>query len=238
MERHSKFLLLSFKVANQFNSVLIKWDPKAQRMSVSSSYAYQKSMKYKRLLHDAFTFVHVAGGVFSLALGAVDVKNTSNLILLFLSLITSITGYNFQSVLQRNAHEFCVFVNGLGILSKNLKSNPTKLNLLTALNEIVAYMLLLSAILHVPTIVFGFHFLNPCKPSLMGYWLLPQCWSTQCSSAKNVTNTLLSVVALFQKILLLVTNYWMVGFGINAGPLAVGYLMILCTVSLHDCLNR
>lgn len=237
MESHYKFLSLAFKLANHLNSVVIKWDPKAQRMLLNHSHTIQKRDKQRCTIFRAFTCVFLVGVVISLAWGIFRVKDTLNLILLFLSLIGSITGYCYHSVLHRNAHDFCVFANGLHAISHKLKQNRTKRDTTALLHEIAAYMLLISAILYAPTFAYAFHFQNPCKPSLMGYWLLPECWIKTCSFSTKPTNAVVQAIYHFQKMILLTANYWLVSFGVNAGPLAVGYLMLLCTVSLKQCLK-
>lgn len=89
------------------------------------------------------------------------------------------------------------------------------------------------------TFVIGIHLLNPCKPGLAGYWLLPQCTLTCGKIQINNSNGYLSVaLPEMAKIALLISNAWVLCISAFPTTFVINNVQILCTMSLRCLLTR
>lgn len=231
----SKLLHLTMGLAKQLNSVIIRWDQNSKQMNVSSSSNEYKSLRYKRWLHYSLSFIYITAGLVSLSFTNEKIKSSEVLqttLLFCMGGIGCIGGCLHQTVLWKNAYDVCVFVNGIMTLPQTTLAKGSKHNVFLALNQAVSYGLIISVVIFLPTFVFGFHLITPCKPSLMGYWLLPECWSTKIPTVNN------NPIYFLPKLFIMLVNYWIIAFGLNAGCFAASFLMILCTIKLQENLRR
>lgn len=90
------------------------------------------------------------------------------------------------------------------------------------------------------TFVVGMHLANPCKTSLAGYWLLPQC---QCGFGQVEVSSTLSqyfwkVGSALAKLFVIGVNAWMSFMGEFPTTFMVGNVQILATLSIRSLLTR
>lgn len=79
-------------------------------------------------------------------------------------------------------------------------------------------------------LVYGLHWTNHCKTTLLGYWLLEEC--------RSKPNDLLAIPNAVLKILVFFINHWMWAFGshgVQIGLLVINTLGIIC---LHEFIDR
>lgn len=143
--------------------------------------------------------------------------------------------------LSKSAHQMCSLVNGLIVFEHKLYECIKQLPIandagVIAINLYFAYASLLG-IVSVPFVfVYGIHWSDPCKPSLVGYFMLLEC---QLGSASLATrHWFWGFVGVFQKVALLCLNHYFWAFGINALAMTFTNAMILCTVSFVRSIIR
>lgn len=78
---------------------------------------------------------------------------------------------------------------------------------------------------------YGIHWGNPCKPSLVGYWALPEC------TGGNTNDEVTSIWNQILKQILLLANWWYWFLGTASASFGTGGLQIMCTLSLGDCIK-
>lgn len=83
---------------------------------------------------------------------------------------------------------------------------------------------------------YGLHWINPCKPSLAGYWLLPECHFRLHEKFGN--GLLIGVLDTTLKVVIMLANHWIWVFGTNNAILTLGGLLLMCTVSLKECIEK
>lgn len=145
-----------------------------------------------------------------------------------ISLIEFVTvGVHMQALSNKSA-EIILYVNGLlRFIKKFPRARCQKrITLIEGLNMFLASGMYLSGIIGTAGLVYALHWNNPCKASLLGYWLLPEC------SGLDVESTL---IANLTKIFVLLGNHFIMCFGSLAITFVVGVLQCLGTMILVDC---
>lgn len=82
--------------------------------------------------------------------------------------------------------------------------------------------------------VYGLHWQNSCIPSIVGYWMIPECYSQDHPESIGSFNFIFGVAI---KIGILVGNQFAWSFGIFMTGMVVGGLQILLVMMLIDCLR-
>ncbi len=85
----------------------------------------------------------------------------------------------------------------------------TPADALEKFNLVLVPVLMISMTMFAPCFVFGIHWINPCKPSLLGYFLLDECYGT--SNVHQGYHNLFKRVVL--KLFICTLNIWMWYFG-------------------------
>lgn len=88
-----------------------------------------------------------------------------------------------------------------------------------------------NCLLHPLVFVIGLHWSQPCKPSLMGYWMLEEC------SFENNTGSS-SILGFAVKILVFLANMWIWTIVVSLFLLGMGLLPIQCTLSLVEYIKK
>lgn len=138
-------------------------------------------------------------------------------------------------VLNRATPHVVNYINGHIHLSKLFwKSNAyigfPKTTLVHKLNIFIAYCLAPWCILAPLIVIFGIHWYSPCKPSLVGYWLLHECKEIGLSSTYPML-TFLSQQAF--KFIIFTFNYWAHTTLFSIAPLLFSGLLIFCSMNLE-----
>jgi len=103
------------------------------------------------------------------------------------------------------------------------------------LNMIFAWLLYVSLRLTPTLFVFGFHWNNPCKNTLFGWWMIPECYSKwkEFEQISVVVYAFMKVV----KLGVLSLNHLILSKGYSAVAFGVGGLNILCILKFRQLLN-
>lgn len=127
--------------------------------------------------------------------------------------------------------ETTLYLNGLLHFTKNSDDEMDKRkyesSLIGKLNVLFAFGIYFAAILSAPCVTYGFHWGEPCKASLTGYWILPECHGGMKSSWMNI----------LIKQGLLLGNIAFLLFGAHGTIHVTAILQCLGTMILLDCLK-
>lgn len=103
-----------------------------------------------------------------------------------------------------------------------------KASLLIRINTLVAHAALISAVAIPLVFVHGLHLLNPCKPSLVGYWLIPDC------SKAHMPRFIKPLV----HCLVIILNHWLWSVNVHGGAFCIGVLMTMGVGAMHQFILR
>lgn len=139
------------------------------------------------------------------------------------------------------AFEQCLFVNGLVHLEKQYNNlDYTKIkrkrNLTENINILICYGMLPSVTILYLTFIYGLHWINPCKPSLAGFFLLSEC-SQNGNISSPTTNKILLLFTYGIKILVFLVNHWAFATGLYVCAFIIVGIQILSTMSFYDLLD-
>lgn len=84
-----------------------------------------------------------------------------------------------------------------------------------------------------PCFILGFHWTNPCKPTLIGYFLMEQCYESVKYEIRSIQFLFNFVV----KLLVFVSNIWVWCFGVNGASFIFITVHIVAPVITHDCIE-
>lgn len=132
---------------------------------------------------------------------------------LWLGVLIHIFSRVFMQEQEKKGHEIAHFCNSLfqfdeANRASQLQQNraPFRLKLIM----MMVYCIVIST-LGIPLgFVYGLHWFNPCKVSLVGYWLIPECQLFNLSFIKSN----LSI-----KLVIMLVNHWMASLSINSAEL-------------------
>lgn len=96
----------------------------------------------------------------------------------------------------------------------------------------VVYCGLVSAILFPFGFVYALHWTNPCKVSLVGYWLLGEC------RTPNSTDANFYSMGFIAKSVIFLVNHWLWTFSFNAAVFTVYLLNMLSVLVIHQFIER
>lgn len=113
------------------------------------------------------------------------------------------------------------------IHTKTFKNLNT--NIITRLNIFFSYNIPLSAIVLPLAFVYGLHWTERCRPSLVGYFLSPSCIS-KCPSPSSVG---LKALTQFINLVILLINHIILAYSIRYVAIMGSILLVLCTLSFE-----
>lgn len=230
----SKLCLLS----ESLDSVLVKWDHQNKKISVVSNIKTERRKLIKKcFIHAILVLVLLQGGYQAFSSSQTQ-SNWGDFTLFSATAICNSGALLLTLSCQSNASTICMYINGLlEYSSKHGYGNGSTQNLnkrsfMAAGNLLLAHLLYWSIILIPVVLFYGFHLLDPCKPAVTGYWLIPQC---------NALGSILPgkwwCMLLILKLLVLFGNHLMWSFVVNVGGLISSGLSILCTETLENCIK-
>lgn len=80
--------------------------------------------------------------------------------------------------------------------------------------------------------VHGLHWFRPCKMSLVGYWIIPECHGI------TVQDGFPLLIRHLPKVAVIMLNHWFWSMLIPAGTLSVGVLHAMSVESIHQFIER
>lgn len=226
LPEHLPFFRHIFWVAGQFHhSVPISWSPKTNQVTTGEIRVQRISSLIKQILHFVSQVVFLAQCLESLWKGKLTFFDK---LICGVGAVGLLATFVSLRALNRESTVLCLYVNGLLNVQKRFSvlSRPDKLSLICRLNLLSAYWFYVTIFGFPVMFVYGFHWTEPCKPTLIGYWVLPEC------------NQLFSNCGDFLwKLMVFGFNHWLWSFGMVALFLGISGVQILCTMTLQKSLN-
>lgn len=170
-----------------------------------------------------------------LQIAVAEIKSSANFfdrILYGITLMVLLPSHSILYTCDKQAQKICVLFNGILRFSANHKNQKSqKPKILVKLCISIAYILPLAAILSPFILVIGFHWQNPCKPSILGYWLLEQCSKVPTPIQESSYRALASVIT---KVIVFGINTWTWLFGTVAVFVFIGGIQMICGVCILE----
>lgn len=213
-------------------SIMFLWDPKHQKLFVPGDFQQsEKRMNIKCLLHTTATISYVIGGTYHfLVESSNDIKWID--VFLFANGFINIGWGTFcLNALRKHVNEICSFVNSLEF-ELDTSIIYTKTTVLEYIVLLYCKQMPLSGITIPFAFIYGFHYFQPCRPSISGYFLIPECLSVDNSLAYFGT-----IGAKLGKLLVFLWNHWAWTTGLHAGTFVYCGLLVVGSLSLRTDLK-
>jgi len=215
------------QLASNSHIICLKWDCKKNQVkTVNPSDLKKVSRTY--LIQSLFTVIFLLQFLYE-TVKNLETSFTSKFICGIATI--ALPGVNLiLHLLKTHASDIQLYINGLFqyIGAYTDDSFHRKKNQLEVLNLGFAKLAYYSCKICSFTIVFGLHTFDPCKSSLVGYWMIQEC------SPKLETTWLLHWLL---KVLVLLINYKVWETNVNAALFMVVELNLLCTNTLKENLE-
>lgn len=136
------------------------------------------------------------------------------------------------------AQDLIVYINGHFqfydmYYHRRRKKGQVQITITEKLNKLFAQVFALTG-LTFPTAVSAVHYMDPCRASLPGYWLLEECNPTKSTILNHTVLTIKSILA---RIAIFICSQWIWQFGVNASVFVNGGLMALATTGIKEHLE-
>lgn len=200
-----KYFGTNLKVSGPFRSVPLEWSIPADGPVLLKPITKQR---YRRLL--TLKSYIASFSILLIALQAVYNHNSSVLTWMILAMISTCDSH--QYFCRTKAAQLSNIVNELIRFDQIYPKRQRKLlemSVLQVLSTVMVPAVFLTQIVIPTGAVFGFHWNNPWKPSLAGYWLIPKPGILEHDISFQVS-----------RILVLLYNFWVWAF-IVQGPVVV-----------------
>ncbi len=130
-----------------------------------------------------------------------------------------------------------VYLNSLFAFKKSYGSKTFTIqqllqhSLIEFLNLMVVPMLLITCVIFPPIYVLGVHWKYPCKPSLVGHFMLLECYQWQIY---GILGTMLSIIGSITKLIIVLVNMWIWSFAVHGCTFIFSTVHIISTMMLHE----
>lgn len=236
MEVNLNLFLKACKLSEYFGSSLLHWNDAACKLEISNK---SKAVKINMLLYTLFVVSMLIGFIYAVSYN-IQQFDAVNL-MLFCGNCVCLLGLHFAMVvINRNAHLICSYVNH-GVLESS-KSDPNnnspkiaKESIVFRINTFFAHIIFIDSILIPFLVVYALHFVDPCKPSLNGFLLLP-CHNYPLSELETYKTSYKLILA--EKIALFLINHWFWAFGWSIAGTCNSGIFALGSISLSHLLQR
>lgn len=233
-----KFFGSNLKISGPCNSVPLEWFRPIPPTYSKTLLRVVKDDKSKKSLRDKSYFA-TATIVLLLIQGFYESINSpyedfKRVIIPWMLIIISIAGIFYLYVCKTKAAEIAELVNAFIQFDKmypRVAKRFCELPVGQILGLAMTTAIFFSQIVVPIGAVFGFHLIDPYKPSLEGYWLIHE--SDNQSERSIFTKCISIVIATF----LLIYNYRIWNFFVAPLVLVSGVLYNLCTIALLDCID-
>lgn len=238
--------------AESLNGVLFHWNRKKHRLSLhKTKKAYYSLLKLFLIQGIILAVLIIQGHPKFQSTHLQETFDFTDYFLYSICVLCNISNYCTALALFKYRECICHYINGLAqfhsIYSKHSNSSKgknvsQKLTLQNMLFWGAIFGLFFTCYLLPVAYAYPLHWMNPCKPSLSGYWLLPECHKFEGSLFKyseNVSSQLFEqIFGILLKIIIMMINHWLWAFGCNAAILAIGGMMLMCTMTMVECIDR
>ncbi len=163
-------------------------------------------------------------------------STTDSILLCWVTCITLVGPAMYVHISQKNGKTLQMYFNSLLTFKKTL-ANDTRNNCINqnkSVTEVLTLLLvpviLFSMIGFAPLFVLGFHWYDPCKPSLLGYFILPECHDIVSISFQGK----LLIVGWIFKGIILFGNVWLFYFACYGACYILISVHILSTMLIQE----
>lgn len=193
---------MSFYCLSKLGGIPLKWNNEKQRLVFRSNDTTGLTSKRKLYIQYSVLSVLFSQGLYSFYLNSTShrLSFTDNMVygLVLFALFTGITvevssAYKASSQFQ--------YINGILEFSKNIKRSLRNKSIVKKMNFALAANMPPATALAPFLVVYGLHWFSPCKPSLAGYFLIPEC----SPANKPFENTVLNFGI---KMIIFMCNHW------------------------------
>lgn len=165
-------------------------------------------------------------------------KRTNTLIdsvLAWNSLLMLYVSQAYIHQLRIKSHEIAFMINSLYHLDSLHPDHSGKESHSKVIKAkiVCAYILNLTAILMPIGFIHGPHWVNPCRTTLIGYWLLRRCYSHMQTTA-TTCEVFTDYLTHFGVILV---NHWLWSFSIHAAAFGTAVIHTLCVTTLQQIIE-
>ncbi len=207
-------------------STRLKFIPKCSRE--------QAHLNIKCPLHFILTCILLVQCLFPrLTNSSPSTVNSSDQILAWLVLPINLISSCYLNLIRNKQLDLSIFLNNIFQFSPKFKSSSTrKNNSKYSLSDVLILLFipvaLYSCAVFSPVFVVGFHWSTPCKPSLIGYFLINEC-NYDKFSAFNTVQTLLNLAS---KVAICFLNIYILYFGITMALCicAIGHILSIIII--------
>lgn len=166
----------------------------------------------------------------------IDSVSTIDTLLFWFAIIPLAAGLCYIYVNQTKATEIVLYINSIFQFHSIYGDGNQQESLsLQARMALLFVRLILPTPFVVPIVcVYFLHWMNPCKASLLGYWLLRECLENEKNEQPH---SFTKIVDTILKIILFLLNHLMWAFGIHGipfGMLVMNTISIICLQQLVD----
>lgn len=226
LQEHFKFISSSFKFSDKFGTLSIHWNnqnPKAVLGSKSES----AILKHRRHFVRIYMCLFVTVGL--LCHKKYHIGDFNNTIISACFIVMYFAALTHMQAVCTHGSEICQYINGnMSFSDSKTVPGTTKVSFITKISVIFAYSLLPIICFFPILFVYGLHMLSPCKTSLLGYWLLPECRS--CNYSALINGAL--------KLTLFFCNHYIWLYLYSCVPADLGVVVFLCSVSFTGNINQ
>ncbi|CAL8068156.1 unnamed protein product [Orchesella dallaii] len=201
-----------FSLCKLYQAVGVTWNPKNKKVSLLTSEKLSKVKWTSNLciLTNGITFIQILHHYLLKEKQERNMEPFSLLLAGYVALAFPTTT-SYQLVCKSKAESMELYINGLlHFTASQRKKKVAKESIMKTVNFHEAIYMLYAWILYVsltltPVIfIFGFHWTNPCRSTILAWWVIPEC----ISIFRNSESLLLQFGMLLGKFVVLAVNYY------------------------------
>lgn len=228
------FFELSYKTANFFRVLNYTWNPNLKQIKMDRS--LKNKRRVERICRAHLIFI------VTLAIQAGFPPHTlshEDRLMGLASLFCNVGAGMYLQAGTAKSTEVVGLINGIlkfamdySLPEQSITERKT-VKMIDKVNILVAKLTWLTCISLGALIGIGFHLSNPCKPSLAGYLILPECL------ARPPSNSFLwAVINKILKAFIFTLNWWLISVATTINAFIFGGVQIVGVLTLRDFLRR
>lgn len=231
LDDHLRFFGTLCLTSETLGSAIVHWDSKIEKMIPAKNFEKRlRNNKIKCNIMLSLNLLLVLDFVFNKS-SSIDSWDKT---IFVLTVVVNLGAFSCTQALQKGAGATCLLVNGLLAYSRKWKHarSESKLSWFEFLCLHLTYATYLTLVLMPFLMAFGVHWMNPCKPAVIGHWLI-----SECRNKEGCTPNMNSIYFVVQKLVVIFLNYLIWAFGCNGWVLGCPGLMQLSSFSLQNGLK-
>lgn len=225
LSNHQTYISRSIKLAHLHHSLSLKWDEKHSRVLLGSP-TENKNITQKGIIIRICVIIFMGIGIiFSKKQSIFEVVILVYELVMLNACLTQMQAFN------KHASEINQYINGHLSFPKPrscLNVQMRRFSFITLSGLLFAYSLFPLFVFLGLGCAYGLHLFNPCKTTLLGYWLLPECYNGHFNPFVNFVT----------KVIVFVTNHLIWSYTLSGIMIEIGVVILLGSMSFSDNLRR